>query len=161
MMGCKYTADSILAYLDGRASAAERRELEAHLHHCADCRARVEEFRRLWSVLDELPAIEPSPAFDARLRERIAAAPQPSPWSWLAPAPRVLAAFAAMLLVAVWLSWQSPAPAPETRSLEPGRSELEFTMIRDLQVLEDYDVLANFEALEALPVATEPDERRM
>ncbi len=161
MMSCKYTADKILAYLDGRASAAERRELEAHLNCCADCRARVEEFRRLWSVLDELPAIEPSPAFDARLRERIAAAPQPALWSWLAPAPRVLAAFAAMLLVAAWLSWQSPMPAPETRPFEPSRSELEFTMIRDLSVLEDYDVLANFEALEVLPVVTEPEDRRM
>ncbi|MCL6482047.1 MAG: zf-HC2 domain-containing protein [Firmicutes bacterium] len=161
MMSCEGMANRIVKYLDGRASAAERHELEAHLALCADCRTRVEEFRRLWVVLDEVPAIEPSPAFDARLRERIAAAPQPSPWSWLAPAPRVLAAFAAMVLLAVWLSWQSPAPEPEARTIEPGRSEQEFTMIRDLQVLEDYDVLANFEALEVLPVASDSDDRKM
>ncbi len=160
-MSCEGMTNRIVTYLDGRAAAAERRELKAHLALCADCRSRVEEFRRLWVVLDELPAIEPSPAFDARLCERIATPLRPSPWSWLAPAPRVLAAFAAMLLVAVWLAWQSPTPEPAARTAEPGRSELEFTMIRDLQVLEDYDVLANFEALEALPVASDTDDRKM
>lgn len=159
-MNCERMEILLVGYLDGRASAAERREAEAHLGECAACRTRVEEFRRLWGVLDELPAAEPSPAFDARLRQRIAAAPQPSLWNWLAPAPRVAFAFAAMLLLAVWLSWQSPRPAVESLRAEQ-RSEQEFSMIRDLQVLEDFDVLMNFEALEALPVAGQKDNREM
>ncbi len=159
-MSCERVQIRLIAFLDGRASATERREVEAHLAGCAACRTRAEEFRRLWGLLGELTAIEPSPSFDARLRQQIAATPQRSLWHWLAPAPRVVYAFAAMLLLAVWLSWQSPLPAPET-SLAQQQSEQEFTMIRDLQVLEDYDVLMNFEALEVLPVAREKEDREM
>jgi anti-sigma factor RsiW len=159
-MNCERMETRLIGYLDGRATPAERREVEAHLGECAACRTRAEEFRRLWGVLEELPATEPSPAFDARLRQRIAAAPQRPVWDWLAPAPRVVYAFAAMLLLAVWLSWQSPRPAGESLRAQQ-RSEQEFTMIRDLQMLEDFDVLMNFEALEALPVAEQKDNREM
>ena len=75
-MKCEEVSKELIAYLDRRANSAERREVEEHLAGCAACRTRAEEFRRVWSVLDELPAIEPSFGFDARVRQRVAAEPQ-------------------------------------------------------------------------------------
>ena len=149
-MKCKQMETRLIAYLDGKADRAERREAEAHLAACAPCRVRADEIRAVWGVMDELPLLEPSPAFDAHLRARIAAEPRRSLWAWLAPSPRL--AFAAMLLLiaSVWLSTLPPAPQPNSAPA-PMNPEAEFRMIKDLPVLENYDVLANFEALSELP----------
>ncbi len=147
-MNCERIETRLIAWLDGRPSKAERRELEEHLRACEACRMRAEEFRRLWGVLDEMPLVETSPAFDARLRARLAAEPpRASLWSWLIPSPRLAFAVTALLLLSVWISSLPPAnmPAP------PASTDAEFKMIKDLPVLENYDVLANFEALSELP----------
>ena len=89
-MNCERIEKHLIAYMDGRASNTERREVEAHLADCGTCRTRAEEFRLLWSVLDEVPQVETSPAFDARLRARVAAElPRQSLWAWLVPSPRL------------------------------------------------------------------------
>ena len=77
---CERISDSLIPYLDGRASAAEQREVEAHAAVCAACKTRIEEFRSLSVVLDELPRMQPSVAFDARVRQSIAAEPRASTW---------------------------------------------------------------------------------
>ena len=159
-MNCERMENRLIAYLDGRASPTERREVEAHLAACVACRTRAEEFRRLWDVLDEVPVEQPSPAFDARLRARLAAVPtRASVWSWLVPSPRLAFAVSLLLILSVWISSLPPAnpPAPST----PVNSEAEFKMIRDLPVLEDYDVLANFEALSELPPSKPATEDRV
>jgi len=149
-MNCKRMENRLIAYLDRRASPADRREVEAHLAACGACRTRAEEFRRLWAVIDELPAEEPSPAFDARLRARLAAEPaRPSVWSWLLPSPRLAFAVSLLLALSVWISSLPPVTPPAPPA--PAISEAEFKMIKDLPVLEDYEVLANFEALSELP----------
>ena len=148
-MNCERMEGRLIAYLDGRASRTERREVEAHLAACVACRTRAEEFRRLWDVLDEVPVEQPSPAFDARLRARVAAEPaRASVWSWLRPSPRLAFAVSLLLILSVWISSLPPATSPAPPTLN---SEAEFRMIKDLPVLEDYDVLANFEALTELP----------
>src|SRR5438105_5339861 len=98
-MSCTRMEHKILGYVDGRLKESERLEVETHLEACAICRLRVNEFRAVSGLLDELPMIEPSPAFDARVRARVAAEPvKRNWWAWLAPAPRV--AFAAAMVVA-------------------------------------------------------------
>ena len=69
---CERIAESLIPYLDGRASSAEQRQVEAHAAVCPACKTRIAEFRRLSVVLDELPGMEPSGAFDAHVRQRIA-----------------------------------------------------------------------------------------
>src|SRR6266851_2425224 len=81
---CAGMEDKLVEYLDGRAKPAERHAVEEHLAACSSCRNRAEDFRHLWSALDDLPVILPSPAFDASLRARIAAEPaRRGFWSWL------------------------------------------------------------------------------
>ena len=147
-MSCKHIENHLLSYMDGRANAAERRDVEAHLAACAACRARVEEYRRLWHALDEAPAIEPSLGFDARLRQRVAAEPRPRPWLWLMPSPRLAFAVALLALLSVWVSSRPPAVVD---SQVAAQTEQDFRMIKDLRVLEDYDVLSNFDPLSDLP----------
>ena len=158
-MNCRQVETLLIGYLDGRARAAEHREVEAHLKACAACRARAEEFHRLRGVLDQLPAIEPSPSFDARLRARIAAEPRPHRWAWLIPSPRPALALALLIALAVWISSRPPGMIGN----EPltARSEEEFKMIKELPVLEDYDVLASFEALSELPPAHAAEKRQI
>jgi len=149
----------LIAYLDGKANRTERREVEAHLAACAACRTRAEEFRLLCGVLDEVPMKELSPAFDARLRARLAAEPpRRSFWAWLAPSPRLAFAASMLLVASVWIS--SLPQAPRQDSVTPN-ADAEFRMIKDLPVLEDYDVLANFEALSELPTQPSAESKDM
>jgi anti-sigma factor RsiW len=138
--------ERILAYVDGRAKVSERREMEVHLATCAACRLRVNEFRAVTGLLDELPEIEPSAAFDARVRARVAAEPvKQSWWAWLAPSPRVAFAASLLLLATVWIGMHSNSNQPAVTQ-------------EDIPVLENYDVLSNFEPLTELPQPLQADE---
>jgi anti-sigma factor RsiW len=145
-MSCEKNATGLIAYLDGRAGAAERREVESHLATCAACRARAEEFRGVWKALEEIPVVEPSLGFDARIRQRIAAEPRPRPWFWLIPSPRLAFSLSLLVALSAYISSRPPAIQESAPPTEEG-----FKMINDLPVLEDYDVLSNFEALSELP----------
>lgn len=156
---CAAIESKLIVYLDGRAAPAERHAVEEHLSGCASCRTRAEEFRALSSVLDDLPAISPSPEFDAALRARIAAEPAPrSFWSWL-PSPRLAFAVTALIAMSVWMSsvprvTTHPAIVSHAiESIETSKvtAESDFGMIRDLPVLENFDVVSKFDALSELP----------
>jgi len=146
-MNCERMEGQLIAYLDGRASARERHEVDQHLANCAACRARVEEFRGVWKLLEETPAPEPSAWFDARLRQRIAAEPPPSWWTrvagWL-PQPRL--ALASLALIAVGF-WAALAPPPNRPAPAAVNQQEEFRMIKNMQVLENYEVLKDLDAL--------------
>ena len=142
-MNCKEMEARLVSYTDGRAGDAERRAVESHLEGCAACRARVAEFRSVWGVLDEAPALEPSPSFDARLRQRIAAEPRRSWLDWLVPSPRLALATAALTLLAVWVTVQ-PVDMP------PPAGEGNDVAVKVDEDLQDYDMLADFDAISAL-----------
>ncbi len=152
-MNCERISNALVPYMDGRANATERREVETHLAGCDACRARVEEYRKLWNVLDEVPATEPSFGFDARLRARIAAEPRRNWFGWLVPSPRL--AFTTALLVALSV-WMAKLPAERQDTIT---AEKQFLMIKDLGVLENYDVVTNFDALAELPVQQSPAQQ--
>jgi len=137
--------NKILGYVDGRLKESERLEVEKHLATCSACRLRVDEFRAVNSLLDELPVIEPSPAFDLRVHARVAAEPiRQSWWAWMLPAPRVAFAAAILLLATVWVG---------TRPNTPPQIAQE-----DIPVLENLDVLSNFDVLSELPQPVQADD---
>ena len=149
-MKCEDVSKELIPYLDRRASSADRHEVEEHLAACAGCRTRAEELRTLWSVLDEVPMVQPSLGFDARMRARIAEEPQARWYRWFVPQPRLAMAMALLLAVSVWMS-----RLPQDNSTLPGTAQSEqqqFQVIKNLDVLENYDVLSKFDALDEVPV---------
>ena len=146
----------LLGYIDGRLKENEQREMEKHLAACPACTVRLNEFRAVSSLLDELPQIEPSAAFDVRVRARIAAEPVKQDWwSWLGAAPRVLVAASLLLLATVWVGHR---PADSTNMASSIGGDETIMQDQDLPVLENYDVLANFEPLTELPQPVSADE---
>ena len=145
-MSCGRMESRILAYVDGRLKASEQNEVEAHLAVCPACKLRVNEFRAVSSLLDELPQIEPSEAFDARVHALVAAEPaKKSWWSWYVPSPRVVFAASMLLFATVWLGSRPDHIGTVNTASEEQQIE------KDLPVLENYDVLSNFEPLTDLP----------
>jgi anti-sigma factor RsiW len=150
-MSCEKMESRILAYVDGRLKESERPDVEKHLAACPPCRLRVEEFRAVSSLLEELPVIEPSPAFDARVRALVAAEPvKTNWWAWLRVPPRVAFAASALLLASLVFGYRS-------RIAEPVVHVDDAQMMQDLPVLEDHDVLTNFEPLKELPPPADDD----
>jgi anti-sigma factor RsiW len=156
-MSCEKMESRILSYIDGRLKESERQDVEKHLSACASCQLRVEEFRAVAGLLDELPVIEPSPAFDARVHALVAAEPvKQSWWAWLHVSPRVAFAASVLLLATVWLGFYNrPVPTQLPWSNPQVADE---QMMQDLPVLEDHDVLSNFEPLKELPPPVQADQ---
>jgi anti-sigma factor RsiW len=155
-MNCGHTEKNLVAYLDGKLASAERRHFEAHLAICGACQERAGGFRAVWGVLDELPALAPSSAFDNRVRARVQQEPRRAGfWSWLVPSPRMAFAATALLIASIWLSSFQPGRLAVTHPPAGAaiqNTEADFGMIKDLPMLEDYDVLTSFDALSELPV---------
>jgi anti-sigma factor RsiW len=134
----------------------EQREVEAHLATCPACRLRVNEFRAVSGLLDELPQIEPSAGFDARVRARVAAEPvKQSWWAAFAPSPRAALAASMLLLAAIWIESQPrPVTGEHAQSAAVNPANID---PNDLPLLENFDVLANFEPLTELPPPVQGD----
>ena len=155
-MKCEEITKELVGYLDRRANSAERQHVEEHLQECAVCRSRAEEFRGVWNMLEELPVIEPSLGFDARVRERVAAEPQRH-WFWnFIPQPRLAFSVALLLLLSIGIAKfpqrnvGGPVPVAAVSETE------QFQEIKDLPVLENYEVLTKFDALSELTPAEAP-----
>jgi len=150
-MKCEKVSKELIAYVDGKLGGADRGEVEEHLASCAACRARAEEFRGVWTVMDELPEIEPSFGFDGRVSQRVAAEPRRNWFQWFVPQWRL--ALAAVLLTALTV-WVAKRPASNsTPATTPGAtaaSEQDFNAIKNLGLLENYDVVTKMDALSEL-----------
>jgi anti-sigma factor RsiW len=156
-MSCTRMEGKILGYVDGRLKESERLEMEKHLATCSTCQLRVNEFRLVSGFLDELPEIQPSPAFDVRVRARVAAEPKKqSWWALLVPSPRVAFAATALLAAMIWIGVERPIP----RNLFDNPKEADAEMMQDLQSFDDQDqdVIWNFEPLKDLPQPVQADQ---
>lgn len=114
-MNCEQVQEWMCERLDGVLDGEPFRRFEQHLQSCPDCRQQWEDYQASWELLGELPQLEPSPLFRAKVWERIRLEPQPaSPWwlplrRWLAPA-----ALASALMLGVVCLPRSLTPAPDT-----------------------------------------------
>ncbi len=151
-MSCVKMESRILAYMDGRLKDSERAEMEKHLAACAVCRVRANEFRAVNDLLGELPMVEPTPAFDVRVRARVAAEPvRQSWWAWMRPSPRIAFAASMLLGAILWIGYRTQPVTPLPISPEEASAGL----MQDISVMEDHDTLANFEPLKELPPPVE------
>jgi anti-sigma factor RsiW len=156
---CEDVSKQLIAYLDRRANSADRHEVEEHLASCSACHARAEEFQKLWGALDALPAVEPSLGFDARLRSRIAEEPRTRWFGWLALQPRLAFAMAMLLALSVWMG-NMPRANSGSESVTAATEQQDFEAIKDLGVLENYDVLSKFDALSEVPAEPSPADQQ-
>jgi anti-sigma factor RsiW len=153
-MSCTRMESKILGYVDGRLKESERLEMEKHLSGCGACQLRVNEFRAVASLLDEVPQIEPSPAFDVRVRARVAAEPvKQGWWAWFTPSPRVAFAASLLLLATVWIGYRSEPQSPFENP-----KEADAQMMQEIQSLDDQDVISNFDPLKDLPQPVPADQ---
>lgn len=173
-MNCQQIESQAIAYLDGQLSAGEREAVQIHLQACSACRDRLQGFTGVFGLLDQWEGIQPSPYFNARLERRIEqeAAARSAPQRWLDSLGRLFpqpvanpffaVALFAVVAFAVLLTHYSPGSmqsaeiaeppvvAAISPGLEPGLEIDEVALYRDLSVLEDWDVLRNFELLQEL-----------
>ena len=150
-MSCSRMENKIMGFVDGRLKEGERLEMEKHLLACSGCQLRVSEFRSVHALLDELPMIEPSAAFDLRVHARVAAEPaKQSWWAWFAPSPRVAFAASMLLLAMVWIGSRT-----QDNTLSAGDID---KINQNMSVLENYDVISDFAPLSDLPQPVQADE---
>ena len=129
-MNC-HESEKLMRYayrlLDERAAS----EVRAHLKTCSACRAMVEQYGRLGSVLSEWESVEPTPGFDARVRLSIEAQRHKRPlwsfwnWNWthgLALASLGLLIFASVVLFTRGLNSTSKSLRLATRTSHPPSS---------------------------------------
>ncbi|MEP6690625.1 MAG: zf-HC2 domain-containing protein [Gemmatimonadaceae bacterium] len=70
-MDCREFRDRHLAYVDGSLSELELVQMQQHLSECVHCSRRDTAVRRGLMVLRNLPSIEPSVDFTARLNAKL------------------------------------------------------------------------------------------
>lgn len=150
-MSCSKMENKILPFVDGRLKASEVLEVEKHIAVCPACSLRVNEFRAVSGLLDELPVLEPSPAFDIRVRARVAAEPvRQSWWASFAPSPRVAFAASMLLFAVVWLGSRPSDSALSATDID--------NINQNMSVLENYDVISDFAPLSQLPQPVQNDD---
>lgn len=161
--------EKLFGYIHHLLEGREAGEVRSHVAECAPCRGVLDEYRKLDTALEEWKPIEPSPWFDARLRARVEQSAVESRGArlygvlgWLAPALAVVLVVVSVTIVRVRNSGhgsQGPQAARNASTTSPGVSvaqevepgQEELNIYQNLPVLEDYDVLANFEVLSELP----------
>lgn len=157
-MKCEEVSNELIEHLNQHADSVQRRDVEEHLAGCAACRKRAEELRGIWNVMDELPAIEPSFGFDARVRQRVAAEPRRRWFEVFVPQPRLALAIGVLVALMV-LVVKLPLKNSGTAGTTAVTQQEDFNAIKNLGVLENYDVVTKMDALSELtPVAAQPEQ---
>ncbi len=100
-------AETLSRYAYRLTDESEDSQVRAHLGECPRCRGLVEQHERLDAVLDEWKSADPTPGFDARMRQAVEAAQaRRERWGlWGLGWARVLAAASVMVLVAAGTVW--------------------------------------------------------
>ena len=167
--------EKLFGYAHRLLDLREEHEVRAHLESCPTCRAAAEEYRKLDTLLEAWTPFEPSPSFDARVREAVERSGASRSvfglfglpgLRWMAPAlVTVLVVVASVAVLHVrhgrraahapaQASSMPAAPAPDALSAPPTGTmggEEELKLYQNLSVLEDYDLLAEFDLLSELP----------
>ena len=148
-----------IPFLDGKLSSQERAVVQAHLAECPACAARGEGLRLVSGALESWEAPAPSPWFDARLRQRIAAdSASRGLAGWLgAHLPSFPLSLAALLFLAALLVWSGSTQ----QALPPEQLVTDVKMDELLHVMEEVELLNDFEVLGELkkPVQRETQEK--
>jgi anti-sigma factor RsiW len=70
-MQCQHARELFSDYVGDQLDRPLMVSVDSHLQQCSSCREAVAGMRRLWTDLDQLPAVEPPPFFHENLMHRI------------------------------------------------------------------------------------------
>jgi hypothetical protein len=143
-MNCDAYRDRIDELVDGTLDGVARRELDAHLATCVECRALAEDLLAIRRATSHLPPLTPPDRIWQQIAPRvaapIAAAPGPTP-NWrerlavpLAIAAVLLAAVAITSVMRQWRNSSAPSQTPSAASTPaPGSNEATAAELKSLQ----------------------------
>ncbi len=122
-MNCDAYRDRIDELVDATLDGAARRELDAHLATCAECRALAEDLLAIRRAAGHLPPLTPPDRVWQQIAPHvvapIAAAPKPAPnWRERMAVPLAIAAvlLAAVAITSVMRQWRNPSTPAQTPS---------------------------------------------
>ena len=169
-MNCRDFEKYAIEHLDGKLHGKTLADVEQHLESCPACAERWRGFCRVSGLLETWEAVQPSASFDSRLGQRIlsegaiAGRWWERPWlrGWLVPVgkPALAGAVFGLMLFAVIVTRYFPDsagvfPRGDSATLSTAADGTdELVLYQDLPVLEDLDLLANFEVLQELKTTT-------
>lgn len=112
-MNCEKATDLWSSYCEKEIDAESREELEKHLATCRVCAEGLVAFQKTLQSLKDLPALTPSPSFDARLARALAeeSLQDREPWygkfgSWCVRFAPAAASVAAVFAISFYLALQ-------------------------------------------------------
>jgi anti-sigma factor RsiW len=168
-MKCQQIETHLMDYIEGTLPPADRKLVELHAHTCSLCAERIQGFAGVSALLDSWESVEVSPAFNLRLQQRLREEPAAHWWNggWSGFLPRLMAvplaspvfAVALFLMVsvaAVMLRYSPTEPQTLARQESPFVQTVaasgvdDISLYRNLPMLEDMDVLRNFDVLQEL-----------
>jgi len=143
-MNCDAYRDRIDELVDATLDGAARRELDAHLATCAECRSLAEDLLAIRRAANHLPPLTPPDRIWQQMAPRvaapIAAAPSPTPnWRERLAVPLAIAAvlLAAVAITSVMRQWRNSSAPSQTASAAttaaPGSNEATAAELKSLQ----------------------------
>lgn len=115
-MNCREFKSNHVGFIDDLLSAADMAEMRRHVLGCQNCSTLDTRIRRSLLVVRNLPQIQPSADFFARLSEALKQAPPPTParrpFAAAAAFTAVTAALAAAVYFAMAVTSNRATPAP-------------------------------------------------
>jgi hypothetical protein len=103
-MNCREFRSNHVGFIDDVLSAADMAEMRRHIGACARCATLDVRIRRSLLIVRNLPQIEPSPDFYARLCEQLRTAPAPTATYRTASTAATYFAITAALAAAVYFA---------------------------------------------------------
>ncbi len=164
-MKCNKAEGFLIPFMDGKLVPRERAEVESHLRACSSCAEQAKRFTEVFGLLDAWEGIEPSPFFNARLERRIEQDAVSAGWlaglgSALRNLPLGRPAFATAMVAVIFLAVVLVGYPPSTsenlasREQQPMVASMAIEMDELVPVLEDWELLRNFEVLQELSIAS-------
>lgn len=171
-MKCQEIETRLIEYMDGALTPAERRAVDLHAQACAACAQRIHGFADVSGLLDSWEPIEVSASFNAELQRRLREEPvapfRSRLWNAVVPTLNALPlgrpafAMALLILVSVAAIVMRYTPAEQEQIAMQQAPDItviqavsdsgvdDISLYRNMAMLEDMDVLRNFEVLQVL-----------
>jgi anti-sigma factor RsiW len=67
-MKCENDKEQITLWINNEMTEAERNAFELHLAECAECRQELKAEQRIWNMMNEVPAPQPSADMPVRFQ---------------------------------------------------------------------------------------------